>query len=84
VFGYAWLEIDNGSEVGFFVLSILLELERVLCKFASYLAQILTRVEPHKLVELAWTVIQKIRDQFIHISSFNQILVLWCCPAIVR
>ena len=63
------------------VLIVVLELERIFCMFAPAFpfspAQIITKVEPHKFLELAWTVIWKIRVRFLHISRFNWILVMW-------
>ena len=52
-----------------FVLIVVLELERVLCNFTptfpSSLVQVITKVEPHKFLELVWTVILKIQVQLL-------------------
>ena len=61
------------------VLIVVLELERVLCKFASTFpsspAQVITKVEPHKFLELGQS-FEKYKF-FLHISSFNSGFL--CC-----
>ena len=61
------------------VLIVVLELERVLCNASSRQPSLPLRpkVEPQKFLELFWTVNWKILVKFLHISSFNWILVLW-------
>ena len=62
-----------------FVLIVVLELERVLCKFAptcpSSPAQIITKVEPHKFLGLVWTAVWKIRVPYLQLQLDSCVVV---------